>query len=92
MPFINRTCHESIDKCQQKTPKIQLIAAGARATAAIKAYLEPKGLYNYDPTPFWKAMWRIAKTCHYVEDIHGVQYYRSFEDVARGAANAKKAD
>jgi omega-6 fatty acid desaturase (delta-12 desaturase) len=62
------------------------------ATAAIKAYLEPKGLYNYDPTPFWKAMWRIAKTCHYVEDIHGVQYYRSFEDVARGAANAKKAD
>jgi len=51
------------------------------ATAAIKAYLEPKGLYNYDPTPWYKAMWRIAKTCHYIDDLDGVQYYRSMEDV-----------
>lgn len=51
------------------------------ATAAIKEFLEPKGLYNYDPTPWYKAMWRIAKTCHYVEDINGIQYYKSLEDI-----------
>eukprot|EP00979_Chaetoceros_neogracilis_P008519 scaffold1896_cov256-Chaetoceros_neogracile.AAC.1 len=51
------------------------------ATAAIKAFLEPKGLYNYDPTPWYKAMWRIANTCHYIEDIKGVQYYKSFNDI-----------
>eukprot|EP00978_Attheya_sp_CCMP212_P019810 scaffold55981_cov78-Attheya_sp.AAC.1 len=51
------------------------------ATAAIKAYLEPMGLYNYDPTPWYLAMWRIAKTCHYVEDTKGIQYYKSLEDI-----------
>jgi len=51
------------------------------ATAALKAYLEPMGLYNYDPTPWYLAMWRVAKTCHYMEGIEGVQYYRSMEDV-----------
>jgi fatty acid desaturase len=51
------------------------------ATAAIKAFLEPKGLYNYDPTPWYKAMWRIAKTCHYIDDTEGIQYYKSMEDV-----------
>jgi len=51
------------------------------ATHALKAYLEPKGLYNYDPTPWYKAMWRIGKTCHYVEGETGIQYYKSMEDV-----------
>ncbi len=51
------------------------------ATAAIKAFLEPKGLYNYDPTPWYKAMWRIAHTCHYVDDFNGIQYFKSFNDV-----------
>ena len=52
-----------------------------KATHAVKAYLEPKGLYNYDPT-FWPiAMWRIAKTCHYVEGTDGIQYFKSLEDV-----------
>lgn len=51
------------------------------ATNAIKAYLEPKGLYNYDPTPWWQAMWKIARTCHYVEDSTGIQYYKSLENV-----------
>jgi omega-6 fatty acid desaturase (delta-12 desaturase) len=51
------------------------------ATAALKAFLEPKGLYNYDPTPWYKAMWKIARTCHYVEADTGIQYYRSLEDV-----------
>ena len=53
------------------------------ATQAIKAYLEPKGLYNYDPTPWWKAMWKIAKTCHYVQEDTGIQYYKSLEQVPR---------
>jgi len=51
------------------------------ATAAIKAFLEPKGLYNYDPMPWYKALWRIANCCHYVEDFHGIQYFKSFNDV-----------
>jgi len=51
------------------------------ATQAIKEYLEPKGLYNYDPTPWYKAMWKIARTCHYVESDEGIQYYKSLEDV-----------
>lgn len=60
------------------------------ATAAIKAFLEPKGLYNHDPTPWYKAMWRIAKTCHFVDDYNGIQYYRSFEDVPLTSELKKK--
>jgi len=51
------------------------------ATKAIKAFLEPKGLYNYDPTPWPVAMWRIARRCHYVEGSTGIQYLKSLEDV-----------
>lgn len=61
------------------------------ATAAIKAYLDPMGLYNYDPTPWYKAMWRIAKTCHYVDDINGIQYYKSLEDIPLSKDVEKKA-
>mmetsp|Transcript_18335 Transcript_18335/g.25849 ORF Transcript_18335/g.25849 Transcript_18335/m.25849 type:complete len:427 (+) Transcript_18335:105-1385(+) len=61
------------------------------ATAAIKAYLEPKGLYNYDPTPFWKVMWRVANTCHYVESYEGIQYYKSLNDIPRSSALKKKS-
>jgi len=58
------------------------------ATAAIKEYLGP--LYNYDPTPWWRAAWRIAKRCHYVEGTEGIQYYKSLEDVPRTADLKKK--
>lgn len=51
------------------------------ATRALEAFLGPKGLYNYDPTPVWKVMWRVSKTCHYVQDVDGIQYYKSMEDV-----------
>jgi len=51
------------------------------ATAAIKAYLEPMGLYNYDPTPWYVAMWRVAMTCHYIDDVDGIQYQKSLIDV-----------
>ncbi len=53
------------------------------ATRHVKAFLEPKGLYNYDPTPWYVEMWRVAKRCHYVEDTTGVQYFKSLEDVPR---------
>lgn len=55
----------------------------AKATKAVKEFLEPKGLYNYDPTPFPVAMWRIARRCHYVESHEGIQYFKSLEDVPR---------
>lgn len=61
-----------------------------KATQAIKAFLEPKGLYNYDPTPWWKAMMKIAHTCHYVESEEGIQYFKSLEDVPRSKDLRKK--
>ena len=51
------------------------------ATKAVKEFLEPQGLYNYDPTPWVEAMWRIAHTCHYVDSSEGIQYFKSLEDV-----------
>jgi omega-6 fatty acid desaturase (delta-12 desaturase) len=51
------------------------------ATVALKEYLGP--LYNYDPTPWYLAAWKIAKTCHYVEDTKGIQYYKSLENIPR---------
>lgn len=51
------------------------------ATIAVKKFLEPKGLYNFDPSPWWVAMWKIAKTCHFVEKTDGIQYFKSLEDV-----------
>lgn len=47
------------------------------ATEAVKNYLEPMGLYNYDPTPVPLAMWKVARECHYIEGYQGVQYYKS---------------
>ena len=60
------------------------------ATAAVKAYLEPMGLYNYDPTPFPIAMWRLAHDCHYVESREGIQYYKSLVDIPK-SSDKKKA-
>jgi omega-6 fatty acid desaturase (delta-12 desaturase) len=60
-------------------------------TAALKAYLEPKGLYNYDDTNFVVAAWKIARDCHYVEDTKGIQHYRSLRDAPKESAKAKKA-
>mmetsp|Transcript_6009 Transcript_6009/g.13379 ORF Transcript_6009/g.13379 Transcript_6009/m.13379 type:complete len:401 (+) Transcript_6009:55-1257(+) len=58
------------------------------ATKHLKAYLEPRGLYNYDPTPIPLAAWRVAKTCHFVEGVEGTQYYKSFSS---SKAEGKKA-
>jgi len=60
------------------------------ATAAIKEFLGP--LYNYDPTPWYQAMWRIAHTCHYVEGTNGIQYYKSLEDIPLSSSSKAKAE
>uniref|UniRef100_A0A6U2R511 Fatty acid desaturase domain-containing protein n=1 Tax=Leptocylindrus danicus TaxID=163516 RepID=A0A6U2R511_9STRA len=60
------------------------------ATAAIKEFLGP--LYNYDPTPWYQAMWRIARTCHYVEGTNGIQYYKSLEDIPLSSSSKAKAE
>merc|ERR1712086_1180345 len=36
------------------------------ATAALKAYLEPKGLYNFDGRDILTVTWEVSKECHYV--------------------------
>ncbi|CAB9528112.1 Delta(12) acyl-lipid conjugase (11E,13E-forming) [Seminavis robusta] len=52
------------------------------ATLAVRAYLEPKGLYNYDDTDALMALWKVCKTCHFMDaDDDGVQYYRKLKDV-----------
>lgn len=54
------------------------------ATRHLKAYLAPKGLYNYDPTPTLPAVWHAAKTCHFVEGLTGIQYPKSiFADLKK---------
>eukprot|EP00747_Dinoflagellata_sp_TGD_P056473 gnl/TRDRNA2_/TRDRNA2_150116_c0_seq1.p1 gnl/TRDRNA2_/TRDRNA2_150116_c0~~gnl/TRDRNA2_/TRDRNA2_150116_c0_seq1.p1 ORF type:complete len:431 (+),score=53.03 gnl/TRDRNA2_/TRDRNA2_150116_c0_seq1:79-1293(+) len=53
------------------------------ATAALKAYLEPKGLYHYDGTNFVAAAWKIAHECHYVEGTDGIQHYKSLRDTKK---------
>lgn len=47
------------------------------ATKHLKAYLEPRGLYNYDARPTIQAAWETAKNCHYVDDTSGIQYPKS---------------
>lgn len=60
------------------------------ATAALKKYLEPKGLYNYDPRGIVQAAWETAHDCHYVESEEGVQMWKNWGIV--GASETKKAD
>ena len=49
-----------------------------KATEAFKQCLEPKGLYNFDPTPWPVALWRTFVQCQYVDDTNGIQYEKSF--------------
>lgn len=59
-----------------------------KATEHLKAFLEPRGCYNYDPTPWPLAAWRVANTCHFVEGLEGTQYFKSFEQM-KGVVKAK---
>ena len=54
-----------------------------KATEALKAYLGPKGLYNYNPNPWLIELWKLSKTCHYVDGNNGVQYYKSMDDLPK---------
>jgi hypothetical protein len=47
-------------------------------------------LYNYDPTPWYQAMWRVAHTCHYVQEDTGIQYYKSLDDIPKTKNDLKK--
>lgn len=51
------------------------------ATAHLKAFLAPKGLYNYDGRSTVAAMWDTARTCHYVDGVDGIQFPRSVFDL-----------
>ncbi|CAB9522897.1 Delta(12) acyl-lipid conjugase (11E,13E-forming) [Seminavis robusta] len=64
------------------------------ATKAIREYLEPKGLYNYDPTDCMAALYKLCENCHFVDSLtDGIQYYRKFQDVPLySETNAKKTE
>lgn len=51
------------------------------ATRALKAYLEPKGMYNCDPVDQIRVMWVVSQTCHYMDSAEGIVYYKSFDQV-----------
>ncbi len=55
------------------------------ATRALKRLLGKH--YRYDATPILRATWNTARDCHYVDDVHGVQYYRSVFDDRKAEAN-----
>jgi len=51
------------------------------ATKHLKAFLEPKGLYNYDPRSTWRAAWDTASSCHGVEGVEGSQYPKPISEL-----------
>lgn len=53
------------------------------ATAALKAYLEPKNLYNYDGQPWWRAAWKVSVSCHYMPTVKGICTWRSLSQDLR---------
>jgi fatty acid desaturase len=61
------------------------------ATKAIREFLEPKGLYNFDPTPFEDAFVKVANRCHFMDSkTDGVQYYHSLNDVPKSSIKTKQ--
>ena len=62
--------------------------------ATHKAYLEPRGLYNFDGQPWPIAAWNVGKKCHYMGDIKGVCFWRclSKDRVERKAERAAKKE
>eukprot|EP00811_Abedinium_folium_P007361 NODE_16793_length_977_cov_3.962353.p6 GENE.NODE_16793_length_977_cov_3.962353~~NODE_16793_length_977_cov_3.962353.p6 ORF type:complete len:92 (+),score=23.08 NODE_16793_length_977_cov_3.962353:15-290(+) len=49
------------------------------ATEHLRRVLGP--LYRYDDTALLNALVDVAKTCHFVEGVHGVQYYMNMRSV-----------
>lgn len=75
--------------CHHLFHEIPFYNAG-EATAALKAYLEPMGLYNFDPTRLDKAAYYNARKCHFVQSIEGIQYYKPFSSVKTKSNNKNK--
>lgn len=50
-----------------------------RTAPSHQAYLEPRGLYNFDGQPWPIAAWNVGKKCHYMGDIKGVCFWRCLE-------------
>jgi len=50
------------------------------ATAALRAYLEPAGLYNYDAEPLLSAMWQVCKKCQYMNSVEGICMWRNLTE------------
>jgi len=61
------------------------------ATAHMKAYLAPKGLYNFDRRPTLTAAWQTAGRCHGVEGVEGTQYPKTINELKRAKLAAKAA-
>jgi len=51
------------------------------ATIHLKKALGP--LYNHTDELWVASMWRVAKTCHYVDGVEGEQYYKSVRDFSK---------
>eukprot|EP00469_Lotharella_globosa_P012691 CAMPEP_0167790232 /NCGR_PEP_ID=MMETSP0111_2-20121227/11180_1 /TAXON_ID=91324 /ORGANISM="Lotharella globosa, Strain CCCM811" /LENGTH=394 /DNA_ID=CAMNT_0007682595 /DNA_START=50 /DNA_END=1234 /DNA_ORIENTATION=+ len=54
------------------------------ATKALKKKLGP--LYNHCDEFWVESMWRVAKTCHYVDAVDGKQFYRAANDFKKAKA------
>ena len=46
-----------------------------QATNELKLVLGDK--YNYDSTPFYIALYKTMNVCNYVEEVTGIQYYKT---------------
>uniref|UniRef100_A0A0G4GAH8 Fatty acid desaturase domain-containing protein n=1 Tax=Chromera velia CCMP2878 TaxID=1169474 RepID=A0A0G4GAH8_9ALVE len=53
------------------------------ATRALRAFLEPRGMYRYTDKSIFEGMVEAATHCHYVEDITGVQYLKGLTKMAQ---------
>ena len=57
----------------------------------MKAFLAPKGLYNFDARDTWTAAWQTAQRCHGVEGVEGSQYPKTINELKRVKLAAKAA-
>lgn len=79
---------QSTHICHHLFPKLPCYHA-KEATEHLRDFLDAKDMYNFDPTNNWKSMWIASETCHYMEGLEGVQFYKSFKQLI---TERKKAD
>jgi len=61
------------------------------ATAHLKAFLAPKGLYNFDARSTWTAAWQTSQRCHGVAGVEGAQYMKTINELKKAKLAAKAA-